>query len=223
MNTIDHSSRARLRPGIYAITPEYFSDNLDFYKKVETLLRCGISALQYRAKDLPFGKRLIAANRFQALCRESKTPFIVNDDIELALACAADGVHLGQHDPDYRSLVSSKHRSLRVGISCYNSLERARDGAAAGVDYVAFGSFFPSSTKPNAVIAKPELLSAAKREFELPIVAIGGITPQNAVALLDAGADLLAVVQGVFTSPDVAATMTEFNQLFATRQSLHDG
>lgn len=216
MINVDSSPRERLRPGLYVITPDFLHAS-GVYERVACVLRCGITALQYRSKTLPYAERIVIAKTLQNLCRQTGTPLIVNDDIDLALEINAEGVHLGRDDQDYRSLVANQNRKMIVGISSYDSLELAREGAAAGVDYVAFGSFFPSSTKPNAARAQRDLLIAAKQEFQVPIVAIGGITPHNASTLLDAGADILAVINSVFDQADAAAAVVEFNQLFARR------
>jgi thiamine-phosphate pyrophosphorylase len=208
-----------LRVGVYAITPEHTQHNSQIFDQVRSALECNISALQYRSKDLVYSDRLVAAQRMRKLCREMETPFIVNDDVDLALAVDADGIHLGKNDRDYRTLTSLRSRKLIVGISCYNSFELAQAGAAAGVDYVAFGSFFPSRTKPEAVIADTALLERATRELDVPIVAIGGITPQNGAVLLRAGADLLAVISGIFEQSDVKSATNEFNQLFHKKYS----
>jgi len=210
------SCRARLSSGLYVITPDSLNES-DMYDRIACVLRCGITALQYRSKTLPYAERAVTAKTLQKLCRQTGTPLIINDDIELALAIGAEGVHLGRHDQDYRPLVASQSRKMIVGISCYDSLELAREGVAAGVDYVAFGSFFPSSTKPNTARAQRDLLIAAKQELRVPIVAIGGITPQNAPSLLDAGANILAAISSVFGQADVAAAVIEFNQLFVRK------
>jgi thiamine-phosphate pyrophosphorylase len=140
--------------------------------------------------------------------------FIVNDDLDLAAAVGADGVHLGRDDAHPRRARHRLGRRALIGISCYNQLERAREAQALGADYAAFGRFFPSHTKPSAVQADPELLRRARREIDLPLVAIGGITPENAGFLLDAGADMLAVVDGVFGADDVRAAARSFTELF---------
>jgi thiamine-phosphate pyrophosphorylase len=141
-------------------------------------------------------------------------PLIINDDVELAVHCGAAGVHLGRDDADLATARARLGTGAIIGVSCYADLERAREAAAAGADYLAFGRFFPSQTKPEAVPADPALLAAARRELDLPLCAIGGITPANAAPLLEAGADLLAVIQGLFGQPDVRAAAARFQALF---------
>jgi thiamine-phosphate pyrophosphorylase len=140
-------------------------------------------------------------------------PLIVNDDVELAAGIGAAGVHLGEDDADIAAARSRLGNGAIIGVSCYDSLERARDLAAAGADYLAFGAFFPSPTKPQARRATPDLLRAA-RAFGKPLVAIGGITPDNAADLIAAGADFVAVVSGVFGQPDVTDAARRYASLF---------
>lgn len=173
----------------------------------------GVRILQYRDKsDNPCRRQ--TAQQLAALCRAHGTLFIVNDDIELAAAVYADGVHLGRDDRSLEAARSLLGPEAIIGISCYNELTRAHRAAAAGADYVAFGSVFPSPTKPGAVRATPELLRAARRDLDLPIVAIGGITAENANELLALGVDAVAVVTGVFGSVDPAAAARRITAMF---------
>jgi len=194
--------------GLYAITPEQAGrDRLA--EQVAQALEGGIALLQYRrkARQDPAEARALAS-----LCRARGVPFVVNDDVELALACGADGVHLGRDDGGIAA-ARSKMKDKVLGISCYDSLEAARAAVAAGADYVAFGSVFASPTKPCAVRAPHELFAAA-RGLGVPLVAIGGITLDNAPALLKAGADALAVISDLFDAPDVAARARAYGKLF---------
>jgi len=170
--------------------------------------------VQYRNKT---GSRLHKQRQIGqllALCRGVGARLIVNDDFELARELGADGVHLGSEDGDITVARRCIGPDRLIGISCYNQLQRARDAMGAGADYVAFGSFFPSATKPGAVRATLELLGEARREIALPIVAIGGIDAANAVPLIRAGADALAVVSALFDSADVEATARKLCGLF---------
>jgi thiamine-phosphate pyrophosphorylase len=142
---------------------------------------------------------------------------IVNDDVEVALAVAADGVHLGAEDAQVADARERLGAGMFIGVSCYDDLKRAVMAEAAGADYVAFGSFFASSVKPGAAHAPLELLSQAKRAIDLPVVAIGGITPANASRLITAGADAVAVITAVFCAPDVQAASRAFGELFESR------
>jgi thiamine-phosphate pyrophosphorylase len=194
--------------GLYAVTPE-FADGELLLRKVALALEGGIAMLQYRDKDR---QNLQQARSLAALCRRSGVPFIVNDDVDLALACDADGVHLGRDDGALEQARRQLGEKL-LGASCYNSFEAARAAVAAGADYVAFGSVFASPTKPAAVRAPLSLFAEAK-PLGVPLVAIGGITLENAPQLLQAGADGLAVITDLFDAPDIAARARAYGKLF---------
>lgn len=193
----------RLR-GLYAITPDDLS-------RVEAALASGaLCALQYRAKAADAATRRREAERLLARCRECGVPMIVNDDLELALAIGADGVHLGREDGDLAA-ARARLRGRLLGASCYDRAELAARALAAGADYVAFGSVFPSPTKPSAVRAPLALFA---RDYGVSKVAIGGITLDNAPQVLAAGADGLAVITDLFDAPDVAARALQYRRLF---------
>jgi thiamine-phosphate pyrophosphorylase len=194
--------------GLYAVTPEAEGSEA-LQRKVAAALEGGIGLLQYRRKQRA---SLEEATALAALCRRSGVPFIVNDDIDLALACGAGGVHLGREDGEAARARARLPGGL-LGLSCYDSLAAARAAVAAGADYVAFGSVYLSSTKPLAVRAPHALFGEAK-PLGVPLVAIGGITLENAPALLAAGADALAVVSDLFDAPDVAARARAYGKLF---------
>ena len=203
--------------GLYAITPET-TDSAHLEASVRTLFAAAANdcaALQYRNKSGTQAIRLDQARCLAALARASRVPFIVNDDVQLAVAVGADGVHIGRDDGDIGAARAALPGKL-VGVSCYDDLAAARSAVTSGADYVAFGSVFPSNTKPQAVRAPLALFRAAKA-LGVPLVAIGGITAQNAPAVLDAGADALAVISALFDAPDIAARAREFARLFATR------
>jgi thiamine-phosphate pyrophosphorylase len=191
------------KAGLYAITD---GPRDDLLAAVDAALRGGAAVIQYRDKTSEAARRLAEASALVVACRSAGVPLIINDDIELAGTTGAAGVHLGEDD----GAIDVARRRLGpdaiIGVSCYDSLERARVAAAAGADYLAFGAFFASPTKPHARHATPDLLRAA-RSLGLPLVAIGGITPDNARPLVDAGADFVAVVSGVFATaaPEDAA------------------
>jgi thiamine-phosphate pyrophosphorylase len=147
------------------------------------------------------------------LCREFSVPVIVNDDVELALEVEADGVHLGRDDGDLAAARRRLGKRL-LGASCYNDLSLARAAVAAGADYVAFGSVFASTTKPAAVRAPLTLFKEASG-LGVPLAAIGGITLENAAALVAAGASLLAVISDLFDAPDIRARARQYGKLFA--------
>ena len=194
--------------GLYAITPALSGSAL--LDKVALALAGGIAMLQYRGKD---AQEPAEARALAALCRARGVPFIVNDDLELALAAGADGVHLGRDDGDLAS-ARARLAGKWLGASCYDSLDAARAAVAAGADYVAFGSVFLSSTKPAAVRA-PYALFAQAKPLGVPLVAIGGITLENAPQLLQAGADCVAVLSDLFDAPDIAARARAYGKLFA--------
>ncbi|MEJ2644540.1 MAG: thiamine phosphate synthase [Gammaproteobacteria bacterium] len=203
-----------LRQGLYVITDGASTDSGQLSERVARAVAAGAAAVQYRDKSADAGRRLQEARALVEICRAAGVPLIVNDDVELAAQAEADGVHLGRDDGDIGRARRRLGRGALIGVSCYNELERARHGAAAGADYLAFGRFFPSSTKPDAVQANPELLSTARRTLALPLVAIGGITPENGGPLIAAGADLLAVIHGVFGAPDIGAAAAAYVRLF---------
>ncbi len=196
--------------GLYAITDGPRDDLLDVCARV---LEGGARLVQYRDKTRDDVRRLAEATRLRELCDRHGVPLIVNDDVELALRCGAAGVHLGEDDGDLASARARLGASAILGVSCYDDIDRARRLAAEGADYLAFGAFFASTTKPLARRATPGLLREA-RAFGKPLVAIGGITPGNAAPLVDAGADFLAVVSAVFASPDAHAAAHAFASLF---------
>ena len=194
--------------GLYALTPE-LADSKTLLRQVAQALDGGIAMLQYRSKGR---QRIDEAKFLVRMCRERTVPFIVNDDVELALACGADGVHLGRDDGD-QEVARTKLKGKILGVSCYNSLSAARTAAAAGADYIAFGSVFPSPTKPGAVRAPLSLFGEA-RALGVPLVAIGGITLHNAPQLLGAGADALAVISDLFEAADIAGRARAYGKLF---------
>ena len=199
--------------GVYAITPET-ADTESLLTRVEAALAGGVAAVQYRDKSADVARRHEQASELVALCRRYKVPLIVNDDLRLADLTDADGVHLGRDDGSLREARIILGKGKFIGASCYQSLDLAHAAQAAGADYVAFGSFFASPTKPAAGRADTALLRAATQAIRIPIVAIGGITLANAPLLLDAGADCLAVLSALFDAPDVGAAAHALNQLF---------
>ena len=204
--------------GLYAVTPGLADPDL-LADKVDAALRGGARVVQYRNKGASEQLRQEQAVRIARLCRDAGACFIVNDNIELARKVAADGVHLGKDDEGVGAARALLGPGKLIGVSCYNELWRARDAVAQGADYIAFGSFFPSPTKPGAVRAARDLLRAAK-EFSVPIVAIGGITPDNAAGLIEAGADAVAVLSAVFDAPDVERAARRVAGLFAEHSEI---
>lgn len=207
----ERGASARLR-GLYAITPQT-TDTTHLAMLARECLEGGAAALQYRAKGVAPGLALVQARQLAELCRAHGSLFIVNDSIELALAVGADGVHLGRDDaPPAEARVAFP--SGIIGVSCYDDPARAGMAAAAGADYVAIGSVFPSSTKPDAVRAPLAAIGQARAASRLPVVAIGGITAANAREAIAAGADMLAVIAAVFGAADVRTAARAFAHLF---------
>ena len=200
--------------GLYAVTPES-ADSAALFRKVDAALRGGALVVQYRSKSTDDSVRHEQAAQIARLCRSSDALFIVNDSVELARAVGADGVHLGKDDPNVAAARAVLGQGKVIGVSCYDDMARARAAQTQGADYVAFGSFFPSATKPVARRAGLDLLHAAASEISLPIVAIGGINMDNAAGLIAAGADAIAVVSALFDAPDVEAQARRFARLFS--------
>lgn len=190
--------------GLYAITAAGLPRET-LLAGVDAALRGGARLVQYRDKQRDHATRLRLAEAIRSLCRTHAARFIVNDDVSLAHAAGADGVHLGRDDAAVVEARKLLGRRAVIGVSCYNEFSRARVAQTEGADYVAFGSFFPSPTKPDAVRATAGLLTRARDELKIPVCAIGGITPDNGAALVRAGANMLAVVQGLFAAGDTGA------------------
>lgn len=200
--------------GLYAVADAAMIGPGRLVRSVERAIDGGAALVQYRNKAVPDAAALDEVHGLRVLCRARGVPFIVNDDVALALALDADGVHLGGDDapvPDARAALGA---TRVIGASCYNRLRDALRARDAGADYVAFGSFFPSAVKPDAVRATPDLLAAGRRRTGLPVVAIGGITPENGAALVAAGADALAVISGLFAQDVIETAARRYAALF---------
>jgi thiamine-phosphate pyrophosphorylase len=190
---MDHRSRLR---GLYAITPD-MPEATDSLARVRAALRGGARIVQYRDKSGDAARRRTIASSLRALTREFDALLIVNDSLSLALDVEADGVHLGGEDGDLAAARAALSGKI-LGASCYADFERARAAARAGADYVAFGAVFTSPTKPCAARADLSLFARCRAELGLPVCAIGGITRDNAAAIVAAGADMLAVISDLF-------------------------
>jgi len=191
--------------GIYAITQTENKSAEQVISDVTAALKGGIKLLQYRDKKP--SDAMFLAGALKELCHSYHVPLIINDHIDLAKQIGADGVHIGQED----GLLSEARRVLGnnaiIGISCYNNIERALEAEQQSADYVAFGRFFPSTSKPLAAPAQLSTLKIAKAKIKIPIVAIGGVLPSNGAELLDSGADLLAVIGGLFDENPYQSTL----------------
>jgi thiamine-phosphate pyrophosphorylase len=196
---------ARLRvSGLYAITPDE-SDTGSLACRVEQAIAGGASAVQYRNKAAAPELRREQALALLAKCRAASVPLIVNDDVSLAVAIGADGVHVGRDDAGVSEARARLGDHAIIGASCYDSLARAEAAVSQGADYIAFGSFHASSVKPDAVRPPLSLLTQARARFDAAVVAIGGITADNAQALMDAGAHAVAVISALFAAGNVEA------------------
>ena len=198
--------------GLYAITPDEPSSEI-LAGKVGQALRGGASVVQYRNKSAAPGLRRAQGRVLAALCREAGACFIVNDDLALALELEADGAHLGAQDGDLAWARKQLGPGKLLGASCYDRIELAQAAVEANVDYLAFGSVFGSVTKPAAVHAPLAIFAEARRRFSLPLVAIGGITLQNAPQVFAAGADAVAVISALFDAGDITERAAGFTRL----------
>ncbi len=198
--------------GLYAVTPDV-ADTALLLAKVEPVLAAGARLLQYRNKSADAARRGEQARALRAVCRRHAATLIINDDVTLARAIDADGVHVGADDPALAIAREQLGSQKIIGVSCYDDLQRARAAATQGADYIAFGSFFASAVKPGAVRAPLSVLPAA-RALGVPVVAIGGITLDNAGGLIAAGADAVAVISALFAAPDPAGATRDFCRLF---------
>lgn len=199
--------------GLYAVTPDE-PDTFALVAKVRSCLRGGARLVQYRNKSASAALRREQAGALLALCREAGAPLIVNDDLELAVALDADGVHLGRDDADLIHARARLAPARILGASCYDRLEAARSAVERGADYVAFGAAYPTAIKPGAPRASLALYAEAKAALAVPVVAIGGITPENAVPLRHAGVDAVAVISAVFGATDIESRAREFAEVF---------
>ncbi len=200
--------------GLYAITDPDLVPDRELAAAVERAIQGGARLIQYRDKRPDSATRMELAVALAAVCRRRSVPLIINDDVALAARVGAAGVHLGRDDADPAAARERLGAAAIVGVSCYDRIERALAAAREDASYVAFGSFYPSATKPGAVRADPALLPLARRRLDLPVAVIGGITPVNAAPLVRAGADWLAVIRGVFGQGDVEAAARAYAQLY---------
>ncbi len=196
--------------GLYAITDSANWPGSDLIDAVQSAIAGGAKAIQYRDKQTAVNINL--SQKLLSVCHEAKVPLIVNDNIELCRSIGADGVHIGRFDSSIQCARELLGDKAIIGVSCYNSIEAAIQAQNLGASYVAFGRFYPSISKPDATSANMDVLS--NRKLRIPIVAIGGITPINGKALLDAGANVLAVINGIFGQRDPKAAAIAYNELF---------
>ena len=204
--------------GLYAVTDSLRWPGSNLLTAVRGAIEGGACVIQYREKranpDIGLAKKMLE------LCHDNEVPLVINDHVDLALRIGADGVHLGRND---EAVIHARRRigeRAIVGVSCYDSVSKAARAEAEGASYVAFGSFFRSRTKPDA--SPVDLETLERVSVAIPVVAIGGITHENGKTLIDSGADLLAVVSGIFGQPDPAQAASSYRELFEARKSVRN-
>lgn len=200
--------------GLYIVTPDW-DDTAKLLAVSEQALQGGAALLQYRHKTADAALRQQQAEQLLALCRRYQRPFIINDDVELCLALDADGIHVGGTDASVAEVRAKVGPDKIVGATCYGSMELAHQAYRSGASYIAFGGFYPSRVKKYEVTTQPTIVTTAKVEIPLPNVVIGGMTQQNAVPLVAAGADMVAAISSVYLAQDPVAAARAFVDLFA--------
>ncbi|MCX7760425.1 MAG: thiamine phosphate synthase [Hydrogenothermaceae bacterium] len=199
--------------GLYVITDEKLTPYGKMFDMVKQALEGGAKFVQLRDKNNSDDFLLEYALKLRDLCHKYNAYFIVNDRVNLALKSEADGVHVGEEDENIEKVIEIMKGKI-VGVSCYGSIERAKEMEKLGASYVAFGSFYPSPTKPTSKIVPKEIISQAKKELKIPVCVIGGITVERAKELIDLGADIVAVINDIWTSPDIKQRALEYKKLF---------
>lgn len=208
------NAHAEKLKGLYAITDQLLIAEEDFSKSVEAALQGGTGIIQYRDKSDKQYKRFQQASLLRALCHQYHAICIINDDIELAKAVNAHGVHLGKSDSSLTVARQVLGENAIIGISCYNDLNQAIEAENNNADYVAFGAIFSSTTKPDASIAGLDIITKAKHQLSIPVCTIGGITQENIQQVIQQGADMAAVISGIFATDDVKQAATRLSQFF---------
>ena len=199
--------------GLYLVTPDW-DDTRRLLDVTEAALRAGVALLQYRNKEATAALRLEQATALLALCRRFGCPLVINDHVDLCLAIDADGVHVGGSDADVATVRGRLGPDKIVGASCYGDLGLAYTSYNEGASYVAFGGFYPSKVKKYPVTTAVGILAASHSYTPLPVVAIGGMTPENAQPLVAAGADMIAAISSVYLADDPALVVAAFSALF---------
>ena len=199
--------------GLYAITPDS-ADLNTLIQKTKSAIEGGAFMVQYRSKIQDRDVKMQQCATILRLCREYEIPCIVNDDVDMCRILEADGVHLGEKDDNIAEVRHMLGEDAIIGSSCYDQLDRAKSAQKEGASYVAFGAMFPTSTKPNAPRATLALLKEAKREIQIPIVAIGGITVNNAHDVIKTGIDAIAVINSLYEAKSIKETAETFAKMF---------
>jgi thiamine-phosphate pyrophosphorylase len=205
-------------PSLYVILDRAVAAGRDLVDLLDAVIAGGCRMVQLREKTWPSGQLLPLAERLRARCRGAGVTFVMNDRVDLAVALDADGVHLGQDDLPPRLARPLLRNGMILGVSTH-SVEQARRAQADGADYVAVGAMFPTATKPDFELVGPALARAVRPEVRVPLVGIGGITPDNAGDVIRAGADGVAVISAVCAAPDPAGAARDFLRAIAAARS----
>jgi thiamine-phosphate pyrophosphorylase len=200
--------------GLYLVTPNW-DDTARLLAVTERALAAGAAMVQYRHKDASDALRRRQGTALLALCRRYDRPLIINDHVALCLTLGADGVHVGGTDLAVAAARAALGAGKIVGASCYGELALARAAQAAGASYAAFGGFYPSTVKQYSVTTAPDIVLQARAELALPLVVIGGMTPDNAAPLVARGADMVAAITSVYLAADAALAVRAFDALYA--------
>jgi len=200
--------------GVYAVTPDV-ADTEKLCDAVWQVLSGGVNWIQYRNKKADSWLRFTQAVRIHQLCRQFQVPLVINDHLDLAMEIDAEGLHIGGDDVPLSVARHHFGRDKVIGVSCYNQLNRAVEAESAGADYVAFGAFYPTVTKADTARASVDLLADARKELNISIVAIGGISPDNAGTLIACGCDAVAVSQALFGARDIQSAVRSFSEWFS--------
>ncbi len=206
--------------GLYAITNEKLMPEAFFLDMAEAALAGGVRVLQYRDKSANRKKRQHQTSELKKLCAQYSATFIINDDIDLAMQVDADGVHIGKNDLSFFNVRKKLGTNKIIGVSCYNQIPLAQNAINAGADYIAFGRFFDSSIKPEAPIANINLISEIKKTSSIPLCCIGGITSENYSPLINAGADMLAVISDIFSQTSTIDIEKKCKQFLFSRDNV---
>lgn len=202
------------KKGLYAITDCRNLKTGELLNKTEIILDSGAVMLQYRNKTTDKILKYKQSEKLQVLCNKYNVPLIINDDIEMAHSLQVDGVHIGRNDTSCTIARKILGPESIIGVSCYNDIYRAMELQGAGASYLAFGAFFPTTTKKNTINIQPAVLIEAKKKLALPLVAIGGITPENGEELVKAGADFIAAASGIYKAVDQKSVTENYTKLF---------
>ncbi len=211
--TTGNSHKEKLK-GLYAITDQQLITEENFSASIEATLQGGTRIIQYRDKSDKQNKRLQQASLLRALCHQYHAICIINDDIELARAVNAHGVHLGKDDLSLTMARQMLGENAIIGVSCYNDLDRAMAAENNKADYVAFGAIFSSTTKPEANVAGLDIITKAKQQLSIPICTIGGITQENIQLVIQQGTDMAAVISGIFSAENIKQSTAALSQFF---------